>query len=131
MATTIKPKIMRQFIRIMDSSLVSVLYFFNFSFICSVSVVFFGEFVENERAFAQEQEPQKCIKLIDPKTISELQELRVCLKKLARQQKDGDEIKNIKRSYLGSVKLMEKICSEDWQELGRTGDINMDTLLVK
>ena len=109
MTTTIKPKIMRKFIRIMDSSLFSVLCFFNFLFICSVSVVFFGEFVENERAFAQEEDPQKCIKLIDPITVSELQELRVCLKKLARERKDGYEIKTIKRSYEGSVKLTEKI----------------------
>ena len=72
---------------------VSVPCFLNFLFICSVSVVFFGEFVENGRAFAQEEEPQKCIKLIDPTTVSELQELRVCLKKLARERKDGNENK--------------------------------------
>ncbi|MDP7439770.1 MAG: hypothetical protein QGI53_10030 [SAR324 cluster bacterium] len=109
MATTFKPKIMRIFIRIMDSSVVSVLCFLNFLFICSVSVVFFGEFVENGRAFAQEEEPQKCIKLIDPTTVSELQELRVCLKKLARERKDGNENKTIKRSYEGSLKLIEKL----------------------
>jgi hypothetical protein len=56
----------------MDSSVVSVPCFLNFLFICSVSVVFFGEFVENGSAFAQEEEPQKCIKLIDPATVSEL-----------------------------------------------------------
>ena len=100
---------MRKFIRIMDSSVVSVPCFLNFLFICSVSVVFFGEFVENGRAFAQEEEPQKCIKLIDPTTVSELQDLRVCLKKLARERKDGNENKTIKRSYEGSLKLIEKL----------------------
>jgi hypothetical protein len=53
-----------------------------------VSVVFFGE---------------------DPTTISELQELRVCLKKLNRERKDGNVIKTIKRSYEGSLILMEKL----------------------
>ena len=109
MVTTFKPKIMRTFIRIMDSSVVSVPCFLNFLFICSVSVVFFGEFVENKMAFAQEEELQKCIKLIDPTTVSELQELRVCLKKLARERKDGNENKTIQRSYEGSLKLIEKL----------------------
>jgi len=40
---------------------------------------------------------------------SELQELRVCLKKLNRERKDGNVIKTIKRSYEGSLILMEKL----------------------
>jgi hypothetical protein len=100
---------MQKYFRIANSSLVYVLSFLTILLICSVSVVFFGEFVENGRAFAQEEEPQKCIKLKDPTTVSELQELRVCLKKLNRERKDGNVIKTIKRSYEGSLILMEKL----------------------
>ena len=109
MAKTFKPKIMLTFYKIEGDGLVFFQRFLNILLIFSVSVVFFGEFVENGRAFAQEEEPQKCIKLIDPTTVSELQELRVCLKKLARERKDGNENKTIKRSYEGSLKLIEKL----------------------
>jgi hypothetical protein len=74
-----------------------------------VSVVFFGEFVENGKAFAQEEEPQKCIKLKDPTTIPELQEFRVCLKKLTRESGGEKSIQIIKRSYEGSLKLTDKL----------------------
>ena len=109
MATTFKPKIMRIYFRIEDNSLVSVQRFLNFLLICSVSVVFFGEFVENEKAFAQEEEPQKCVKLKDPTTVSELQEFRVCLKELSLERESEKEIRIIKRSYEGSLDLTEKL----------------------
>jgi hypothetical protein len=109
MTTTFKPKIMQIFFRLADSTLVSVLRFLNFLLICSVSVVFCGEFVENRRAFAQEEEPQKCLKLKDPTTVSELQELRVCLKKLKFERAVENGIQTIKKSYEGSLKLTEKL----------------------
>ena len=74
-----------------------------------MSVVFFGEFVENGKAFGQEEEPQKCIKLKDPTTIPELQEFRVCLKKLTRESDGEKSFKIIKRSYEGSLKLTDKL----------------------
>ena len=109
MATTFKPKIIRLLFRMSDRTSVSVLSLLNIIWFCSVSVVFFGEFVENGKAFAQEEEPQKCIKLKDPTTIPELQEFRVCLKKLTRER-DGEKIFKItKRSYEGSLKLTDKL----------------------
>ena len=109
MATTFKPKIMRIYFRIEDNSLVYVQSFLNFLLICSASVVFFGEFVENEKAFAQEEEPQKCVKLKDPTTVSELKEFRVCLKELSLERESEKEIRIIKRSYEGSLELTEKL----------------------
>ena len=105
MATTIKPKIIRLLIRMPDRTSVSVLSLLNIIWFCSVSVVFFGEFVENGKAFAQEEEPQKCIKLKDPTTIPELQEFRVCLNKLTRERDSEKSFKITKRSYEGSLEL--------------------------
>ena len=75
----------------------------------SVSVVFFREFVENEKVFAQEEDSQKCVKLKDPKTVSELHEFRVCLKELNLERGSEQEIRIIKRSYEGSLELTEKL----------------------
>ena len=109
MATTFKPKIIRLLFRMSDRTSVSVLSLLNIIWFCSVSVVFFGEFVENGKAFAQEEEPQKCIKLKDPTTIPELQEFRVCLKKLTREREAEKRLKITKRSYEGSLKLTDKL----------------------
>ena len=109
MATTFKPKMMRLLIRMSDRTSVSVLSLLNIIWFCSVSVVFFGEFVENGKAFAQEEESQKCIKLKDPTTIPELQEFRVCLKKLTRERDAEKSFKITKRSYEGSLKLTDKL----------------------
>ena len=109
MATTFKPKIIRLLFRMSDRTSVSVLSLLNIIWFCSVSVVFFGEFVENGKAFAQEEEPQKCIKLKDPTTIPELQEFRVCLKKLTREREGEKSFKITKRSYEGSLKLTDKL----------------------
>ena len=65
--------------------------------------------MENGRAFAQEEEPQKCLKLKDPTTVSELQELRVCLKKLKFERAVENGTQTIKKSYEGSLKLTEKL----------------------
>ena len=109
MATTIKPKIIRLLFRMSDRTSVSVLSLLNIIWFCSVSVVFFGEFVENGKAFAQEEAPQKCIKLKDPTTIPELQEFRVCLKKLTREKGGEKSVQIIKRSYEASLKLTDKL----------------------
>ena len=109
MATTIKPKIIRLLFSISDRTSDSVLSLLNIIWFCSVSVVFFGEFVENREAFAQDEEPQKCIKLKDPTTIPELQEFRVCLKELTRERNSEKSSKIIKRSYEGSLKLTDKL----------------------
>ena len=109
MATTFKPKIIRLLFRMSDRTSVSVLSLLNIIWFCSVSVVFFGEFVENGKAFAQEEKPQKCIKLKDPTSIPELQEFRVCLKKLTRERDGEKSFKIIKRSYEGSLKLTDKL----------------------
>ncbi|MDE0792514.1 MAG: hypothetical protein OSB08_02585 [SAR324 cluster bacterium] len=109
MPTTIKPKIIRLLFSISDRTSDSVLSLLNIIWFCSVSVVFFGEFVENGKAFAQEEEPQKCIKLKDPTTIPELQEFRVCLKKLTRERDGEKSFKITKRSYEGSLKLMDNL----------------------
>jgi hypothetical protein len=109
MATTFKPKIIRFLSRMSNRISVFVLSLLNFIWICSVSVVFFGEFVENGKALAQEEEPQKCIKLKDPTTIPELQEFRVCLKKLTHEREIEKSFKITKRSYEGSLKLTDKL----------------------
>ena len=109
MATTFKPKIIRLLFRMSDRTSVSVLSLLNILWICSVSVVFFGEFVENRKAIAQEEETQKCIRLKDPTTIPELQEFRVCLKKITRERDGEKSFKIIKRSYEGSLKLTDKL----------------------
>ena len=109
MTTTFKPKIIRLLFRMSDRTSVYVLSLLNIIWLCSVSVVFFGEFVENRKAIAQEEEPQKCIRLKDPTTIPELQEFRVCLKKLTRERDGEKSFKIIKRSYEGSLKLTDKL----------------------
>ena len=109
MATTIKPKIIRLLFRMSGRTSASVLSLLNFIWICSVSVVFFGEFVENGKAFAEDEKPQKCIKLKDPTTVPELQEFRVCLNKLTRERGGEKSVQIIKRSYEGSLKLTDKL----------------------
>ena len=109
MALTFKPKIIQLLFRMSHTTSVSVLSLLNIIWFCSVSVVFFGEFVENGKAFAQEEEPQKCIILKDPTTIPELQEFRVCLKKLTRERQGEKSFKLTKRSYEGSLKLTDKL----------------------
>jgi hypothetical protein len=109
MVTTFKPKIIRLLFRISERTSVSALSLLNIIWFCSVSVVFFGEFVENRKTFAQEEEPHKCIKLKDPTTVPELQEFRVCLKKLTRERKGEKGNQIIKRSYEGSLKLTDKL----------------------
>ena len=109
MAITFKPKIMWILFRMSGRTSVAILNLLNFICVCLVSVVFFGEFVENGKAFAQEEEQQKCITLNNPTTVSELQELRVCLIKLTREREVENSLKITKRSYEGSMKLTNKL----------------------
>ena len=109
MATTFKPKIIQLLFTMSDRTSVSVLSLLKIIWFCSVSVVFFCEFVENGRALAQEEEPQKCMELNVPTTIPELQEFRVCLKKITRERDGEKSLKITKSSYEGSLKLTDKL----------------------
>jgi len=109
MFTTFKTKIIHSFYSIADRTADSTLRILPIYLICLVCVVFFGKFVENGKAFAQEEAPQKCVELIDPNTVEELKELRICLKKLNIERGVGRGSQIIKRSYEGSLNLMEKI----------------------
>ncbi len=100
---------MHFYYKIVDNMVASTKCFLLFYLICFVSIVFFGEFVENGEAFAQEEETQKCIEFIDPKTAEELKVLRICLKKLNFESGFGKSAQVIKRSYEGSLKLIEKL----------------------
>ena len=86
MAKIFKPKIMLIFYRIVGDGIVCFRRFINILLIFSVSVVFFGEYVENVRALAQGEEWQKCEKLKDPSTVLELQKFRFCIKKMHLQK---------------------------------------------
>ena len=99
MITTFKTKIIHSFYSIADRTADSTLRILPIYLICLVCVVFFGKFVENGKAFAQEEAPQKCVELIDPNTVEELKELRICLKKLNIERGVGRGSQIIKRSY--------------------------------
>ena len=109
MAKIFKPKIICIFYRIEAEFLVFFQRFLNILFFFSASVVFFGEYVENVKAFAQGEELKKCEKLKDPSTVLELQEFRFCLKELNLERRGGKEIEIIKRSYKGSLELTKKL----------------------
>ncbi len=109
MAKIFKPKIIWIFYRIEVEVLVFFQRFLKILFFFSASVVFFGEYVENVKAFAQGEELKKCEKLKDPSTVLELQEFRFCLKELNLERRGGKEIEIIKRSYKGSLELTKKL----------------------
>ena len=109
MAKTFKPKIMLIFYRIVGDGIFCFQRFINILLIFSVSVVFFGEYVENVRALAQGEEWKKCEKLKDPSNVKELQEFRFCLKELNHERGGEKELQIIKRSYEGSLELTEKL----------------------
>ena len=109
MAKIFKPKITWIFYRIEADVLVFFQRFLNILLLFSASVVFFGENVENVKAFAQGEELKKCEKLKDPSTVLELQEFRFCLKELNLERRGGKEIEIIKRSYKGSLELTKKL----------------------
>ena len=83
--------------------------FFFFCMICLVSVVFLGEFVENDLVLAQEQQTLKCPELINPTSLEELKELRDCLQKKKFDIQSGRRMQKIQRSYEGSLELVKQI----------------------
>ena len=77
-----------------------------------MSIVFFHEFYKNICASAQEHS-QKCLKLIEPRDLNDLKELRMCIKKIKLLKKDEKTKQIIILSYKGSSNLSEKILNWD------------------
>ena len=96
MAITFKPKIILVFF------LDILIIFAMIAFFCLVQT-------NTEKALAEEENYQNCLKLKDPKLVVELKELRVCLEQENRINKGKKRIRIIKRSYEGSLELTEKI----------------------
>ncbi len=80
-----------------------------FCLICLVSIVFLGEFVENDGVLAQEKQTLKCPELSNPNSPEELKELRDCLQKIKFEIQRGSKIQKFKDhmmvpwSYLNSL----------------------------
>ena len=82
---------------------------FFFFLICLVSIVFLGEFVENDGVLAQEKQTLKCPELSNPNSSEELKELRDCLQKIKIEIQSGRRMQKIQRSYEGSLELVKQI----------------------
>ena len=83
--------------------------FFFFCLICLVSIVFLGEFVENDGVLAQEKQTLKCPGLSNPNSSEELKELRDCLQNIKFEIQNGRRIQKIQRSYEGSLELVKQL----------------------
>jgi small nuclear ribonucleoprotein (snRNP)-like protein len=83
--------------------------FFSFCLICLVSIVFLGEFVENDGVLAQEKQTLKCPELSNPNSSEELKELRDCLQKVKVEIQSGRRMQKIQRSYDGSLELVKQL----------------------
>ena len=83
--------------------------FFFFCLICLVSIVFLGEFVENDGVLAQEKQTLKCPELSNPNSSEELKELRDCLQKVKVEIQSGRRMQKIQRSYEGSLELVKQL----------------------
>ena len=83
--------------------------FFFFCLICLVSIVFLGEFVENDAVLAQEKHILKCPEISNPNSLEELKELRDCLQKIEFEIQSGRRMQKIQRSYEGSLELVKQI----------------------
>ena len=83
--------------------------FFFFCLICLVSVVFLGEFVENDGVLAQEKQILKCPELSNPNSSEELKALRDCLQKIKFEIQFGRRMQKIERSYEGSLELVKQL----------------------
>jgi len=83
--------------------------FFSFCLICLVSIVFLGEFVENDGVLAQEKQTLKCPELSKPNSSEELNELRDCLQKVKFEIQSGRRMQKIQRSYDGSLELVKQL----------------------
>ena len=103
MASTFKLNIIRYRFMTFAIKTCSGVGFFSFCLICLVSVVFLGEFVENDGVLAQEKQTLKCPELSNPNSSEELKELRDCLQNIKFEIQNGRRIQKIQRSYEGSL----------------------------
>ena len=109
MASTFKLNIIRyRFMTFAIKTCFGVRFFF-ICLICLVSIVFLGEFVENDGVLAQEKQTLKCPELSNPNSLEELKELRDCLQKLKFEIQSGRRMQKIQRSYEGSLELVKNI----------------------
>ena len=109
MTSTFKLNIIRYRFMTFAIKTCSVVGFFFFCLICLVSVVFLGEFVENDAVLAQEKHILKCQEISNPNSLEELKELRECLQKIEFEIQSGRRMQKIQRSYEGSLELVKKI----------------------
>ena len=109
MTSTFKLNIIRYRFMTFAMKTCSGVGFFFFCLICLVSVVFLGEFVENDGVLAQEKQTLKCPGLSNPNSSEELKELRDCLLKIKFEIQSGRRMQKIQRSYEGSLELVKQI----------------------
>jgi len=109
MPSTFKPNIIRGRFMAFAINTCSGVRFFPFCLICLVSIVFLGEFVENDGVLAQEKQTLKCPKLSNPNSSEELKELRDCLQKVKFEIQSGRRMQKIQRSYDGSLELVKQL----------------------
>ena len=109
MTSTFKLNIIRYHFMTFPIKTCSGVRFFSFCLICLVSVVFLGEFVENDRVLAQEKQTLKCPELSNPNSSEELKELRDCLQREKFEIQSGRRMQKIQRSYEGSLELVKKL----------------------
>ena len=109
MPSTFKPNIIRYRFMTFVINTCSGVRFFSFCLICLVSIVFLGEFVENDGVLAQEKQTLKCPELSNPNSSEELKELRDCLQKVKFEIQSGRRMQKIQRSYEGSLELVKQL----------------------
>ena len=109
MASTFKLNIIRYRFITFAIKTCSGVRFFPFCLICLVSIVFLGEFVENDGVLAQEKQTLKCPELSNPNSLEELKELRDCLQNIKFEIQNGRRIQKIQRSYEGSLELVKQL----------------------
>ena len=109
MASTFKLNIIRYRFMTFAIKTCSGVKFFFLCLICVVSIVFLGEFVENDGVLAQERQTLKCPELSNPNSSEELKELRDCLKKIKFEIQSGRRVQKIQRSYEGSLELVKQL----------------------
>ena len=109
MTSTFKLNIIRYRFMTFTIKTCSGVRFFPFCLICLVSIVFLGEFVENDGVLAQEKQTLKCPELSNPNSSEELKELRDCLQNIKFEIQNGRRIQKIQRSYDGSLELVKQL----------------------
>jgi len=109
MPSTFKLNIIRYRFMTFAINTCSGVRFFSFCLICLVSIVFLGEFVENDGVLAQEKQILKCPELSKPNSSEELNELRDCLQKVKFEIQSGRRMQKIQRSYDGSLELVKQL----------------------